>query len=206
MLAAFIALLLAPSLLAQPGRCLAEAARTQIGVTTHYDGRYASLSYPGGDVPLDRGVCTDVLVRAYRQFGIDLQELVHEDMRSVWAAYPNLWGLSRPDPNIDHRRVRNLAVFLSRHGHVLRTAADPGAYSAGDLVTWRLSSGVPHIGIVSDRRSGRGVPLVIHNIGAGVVEEDILFAFPMTGHYRYLPQRLGGTCNDPGRARARPGH
>jgi len=198
MLTTFIALLLAQSLVAQPGPCLVEAARTQIGVTTRYDGKYVSLSYPGGDVPLDRGVCTDVLVRAYRQFGIDLQQLVHEDMRSGWAAYPNLWGLSRPDPNIDHRRVPNLAVFLARRGHVLRTAADPGAYRAGDLVTWRLPSGVPHIGILSDRRAGTGVPLVIHNIGAGVVEEDILFVFPITGHYRYFPQRLGGSCSENG--------
>ncbi|HET6603568.1 MAG TPA: DUF1287 domain-containing protein, partial [Xanthomonadaceae bacterium] len=175
-------------------RCLVEAARAQVGVTLHYDPAYRSIPYPDGDVPADRGVCTDVLVRAYRQLGHDLQALVHEDMRAAWDSYPRHWGLSRPDPNIDHRRVPNLAVFLSRHADVLPGGPDAQTYAAGDIVTWRLDSGVPHIGMVSDRTAPSGTPLVIHNIGRGTVEEDILFAFTITGHYRYLPPPAPGRC------------
>ncbi len=163
------------------------AARAQIGVTLRYDARYVRLPYPGGDVPPDRGVCTDVILRAYRAQGFDLQKAVHEDMARAWEAYPRDWGLRRPDPNIDHRRVPNLAVFFTRHGQRLplpRTAAD---VRPGDLVTWRLASGVPHIGLVSDRRSPAGTPLVIHNIGAGTQEEDRLFAYALTGHFRFEP-------------------
>ena len=170
-----------------PARCLIDAARSQIGVTVNYDSRYTRLRYPGGDLPLDRGVCTDVLVRAYRKCGIDLQEAVHRDMVKAWDAYPKLWGLARPDSNIDHRRVPNLAVFFSRHGKVLTGSRDVSAYLPGDVVTWKLPSGVPHIGIVSDR-ADTGTPLVIHNIGQGTREEDILFVYSITGHYRYLPK------------------
>jgi uncharacterized protein YijF (DUF1287 family) len=169
-----------------PG-CLVAAARSQVGVTVNYDGRYVRLRYPGGDVPQDRGVCTDVLVRAYRKCGSDLQVLVHEDMIGNWGAYPKFWGLSKPDKNIDHRRVPNLAVFFSRKGTKLAVTHDPGDYKPGDIVTWRLPSGVPHIGLVSDSRTGSSVPLVVHNIGEGVREEDILFLYPITGHYRYMP-------------------
>jgi uncharacterized protein YijF (DUF1287 family) len=165
--------------------CLIDAARQQIGVTHIYDGSYARIPYPGGDVPLDRGVCTDVLIRAYRKCGSDLQALVHEDMIKAWGAYPKLWGLSRPDSNIDHRRVPNLSVFFARHGRVLETNAEAKLYLPGDIVTWKLRSGVPHIGIVSDRRSDLGVPLVIHNIGLGTQEEDALFLYSLIGHFRF---------------------
>lgn len=167
---------------------LAAAAREQVGVTVVYDGAYRRLSYPGGDVPIERGVCTDVVVRAFRRLGIDLQVEVHEDMGRAWEAYPRAWGLSRRDRNIDHRRVPNLATWLRRHGRLLGTGGDAASYEAGDLVTWRLPSGLPHIGIVSDRASGAGVPLVIHNIGAGTAEEDVLFAWTVTGHFRYRPR------------------
>lgn len=166
---------------------LVDAARAQIGVTTRYDGSYARLKYPGGDVPLERGVCTDVLIRAYRALGVDLQRLVHEDMAAHFDAYPKQWGLKAPDSNIDHRRVPNLQVFFTRKGRKLPVSREARDYTTGDLVTWRLPSGVPHIGIVSATRIGDR-PLVVHNIGAGVALEDMLFAFPITGRYRYEPQ------------------
>lgn len=171
--------------LADPTSPLVHAARAQVGVTTTYDGQYVRLSYPGGDLPMDRGVCTDVVIRALRAQGFDLQQRVHEDMRSAWKDYPNPWKLKGPDRNIDHRRVPNLATFFTRHGQVLPVSRDPKAYAPGDLVTWRLSKGLPHIGVVSDRKTPDGVPLVIHNIGEGVKEEDLLFQFPITGHFRY---------------------
>jgi uncharacterized protein YijF (DUF1287 family) len=172
---------------------LVEAARAQVGVTRSYDPAYLRLSYPGGDVPLDRGVCTDVVVRAYRSaLGIDLQRLVHEDMRSSFSAYPRQWGLARPDPHIDHRRVPNLQTFFRRRGAALPVASGPADFRPGDLVTQMLPGNLPHIAIVSDRRSPDGSrPLVIHNIGAGAREEDSLFAFPITGHYRFAPKASG---------------
>jgi uncharacterized protein YijF (DUF1287 family) len=180
-------LISAPQPAAVSGVRLVAAARSQVGVTLSYDGSYRRIPYPGGDVPLDRGVCTDVVVRAYRKLGLDLQSLVHRDMVSAWPDYPNLWRMKGPDPNIDHRRVPNLAAFFRRHGQVLANSQDPKAYAPGDLVTWRLISGLPHIGIVSDRSTPGGVPRVIHNIGAGAKEEDILFAYAITGHFRYPP-------------------
>ena len=167
------------------GRVL-EGAYQQIGKTTIYDGTYRRLSFPGGDVPLERGVCTDVIVRAYRHAGLDLQVLLNQDMTRSFRAYPQLWGLSRPDSNIDHRRVPNLATFFKRHGTTLPISTRASDYQAGDIVTWLLASGVPHIGFVSDRQEA-GRPLVIHNIGAGAKAEDVLFSFPITGHYRYDP-------------------
>ena len=167
--------------------CLADSAREQVGVTVLYDPAYVRLDYPGGDVPPERGVCTDVLVRAYRRHGIDLQQRVHEDMRAHFTAYPPLWGLSRPDRNIDHRRVPNLARYFTRHGESLGTNSADADFVSGDLVTWRLDSGVPHIGIVSDRRNIEGRPLIVHNIGAGTREEDVLREWTITGHYRYRP-------------------
>src|SRR5215813_329844 len=128
---------------------LLEGAYAQVGVTTGYDGAYRRVPYPGGDVPLDRGVCTDVLLRAYRHAGLDLQVLVHEDMARAFDTYPRLWGLAKPDSNIDHRRVPNLANFFRRHGATLPVSARGADYAPGDIVTWRLSSGVPHIGLVS---------------------------------------------------------
>ncbi len=166
---------------------LVRAARAQIGVTTHYDGAYRRIRYPMGDVPAQAGVCTDVVVRAWRAQGVDLQQLVHEDMRRARPAYPKLWGLKRPDTNIDHRRVPNLAVFFRRRGQSLPASRQPGDYRPGDMVTWMLPGNLPHIGIISDRKSASGTPLVIHNVGAGTQEEDALLRWPVTGHYRYRP-------------------
>jgi uncharacterized protein YijF (DUF1287 family) len=163
-----------------------EAAHAQVGVTRYYDGSYVRLAYPGGDVPADRGVCTDVVIRALRAAGLDLQKLVHEDMRRNFAAYPRHWGLARPDRNIDHRRVPNLETWARRAGHALPVGTDPAAYRPGDLVSWRLPNGLPHIGLVSDRLApdGSGRWLVVHNIGAGTRVEDVLFAWPPVGHFR----------------------
>ena len=165
---------------------LVDAARSQVGVTLSYDPRYERLAYPGGDVPLERGVCTDVVVRAYRKLGADLQVLVHQDMKQAWDVYQKKgrWQMKAPDRNIDHRRVPNLATFFGRHGSSLPVSNDGGNYKPGDIVTWMLPGNLTHIGIVSDRQAG-GVPLVIHNIGAGTREENILFAYPVTGHYRW---------------------
>jgi len=162
--------------------------RTRHRVT--YNGAYRRIPYPGGDVPANTGVCTDVVIRAYRAgLGVDLQKRVHEDMRRAFARYPRTWGLSHPDPNIDHRRVPNLQVFLTRHGRGLPVSRDPGDYRPGDLVTWMVGGTLPHIGIVTDRRSADGErPLIVHNIGRGPKLEDMLFDFPITGHYRYLPR------------------
>lgn len=167
---------------------LVAAARKQIGVTVKYDPRYEKLAYPGGDVPLARGVCTDVVVRAYRHLGVDLQKLVHEDMSSAWKVYPKAWQLKRPDRNIDHRRVLNLATWFGRHGKSLPLSEDRRAYKPGDIVTWMILEKMPHIGIVSEKTAADGTPLVIHNVGAGTREEDVLFAWDITGHFRYLPR------------------
>lgn len=163
------------------------AARAQIGVTVRYDPAYVPLAYPGGDVPRDRGVCTDVVIRALRGSGLDLQQQVHEDMRAHFPVYPQSWGLRGPDRSIDHRRVPNLQRWFERQGWREPVSLQAADYRAGDLVTWMVDGDLPHIGIVSDRRSPAGTPLVIHNIGAGTREEDALFGFPITGHYRPAP-------------------
>lgn len=169
---------------ADPASDLVQAARDQVGRTLIYDPRYEKLAYPMGDVPIERGVCTDVVIRAFRGLGVDLQQLVHEDMRRSFKAYPQNWGLARPDRNIDHRRVPNLAAYFKRQGMAL----EPGDYRPGDIVTWMLPGNLPHIGIVSDRAdAASGRPLIIHNIGAGAREEDMLLAFPITGHFRWFP-------------------
>ncbi|PTD95028.1 DUF1287 domain-containing protein [Pseudothauera lacus] len=167
----------------------AALARTQHSV--RYDGRYIAIPYPNGDVPAEIGVCTDEVIRSYRELGIDLQQRVHEDMRRHFSTYPSrrIWGLTRPDSNIDHRRVPNLQTYFSRHGVALPVSADAADYRPGHLVTWMLPGNLPHIGIVTDvvdARSGR--PLIVHNIGAGPRLEDMLFSYPITGHYRYLPE------------------
>ena len=168
----------------EPSR-LTAAARDQVGVTVTYDPTYVPLEFPGGDLPRDRGVCTDVVIRALRDaWGIDLQLAVNRDMKAEFAAYPALWGLTRPDRNIDHRRVPNLQTFLARIGAEVPLTDGPTPYLPGDIVTWTLPGNLAHIGIVSDRRTADGTPLILHNIGAGAKEEDILFAYPMTGHYR----------------------
>ncbi len=164
------------------------AGLAQVGVTIRYDPAYVKLIYPGGDVPPDRGVCSDVVIRAWRAVGFDLQQLVHRDMKANFAVYPRHWGLKRPDPNIDHRRVHNLAVYFRRQGLQLPVSSAASDYHPGDLVTWNLPGNLAHIGIVTDRRTPDGVrPLIVHNIGAGAQVEDILFAYPITGHYRGLP-------------------
>ncbi len=175
-------------------QCLVDASRTQIGVTLGYDPSYARLDYPGGDIPLERGVCTDVVIRAYRAIGVDLQEQVHVDMRAHFSSYPNNWGLTSTDRNIDHRRVPNLQRFFTRHGQSLPISSADADYLPGDLVSWRLPSGVPHIGIVTDRKGASGTPLIVHNIGAGAQEEDVLHEFAITGHYRYRPEGLAPGC------------
>lgn len=165
---------------------LIAAARRQVGVTLAYDPAYTRLAFPGGDVPRAIGVCTDVVIRAYRDaFGLDLQALVNADMRAAFGAYPKRWGLSTTDRNIDHRRVPNLQTFLARKGARLTVSSNPGDWQPGDLFTSVIGGSLPHIGIVSDRRSARGTPLVIHNIGQGAREEDALFSYPLTGHYRW---------------------
>lgn len=163
---------------------LVVAARRQIGVTVVYDPAYVRLPYPGGDVPASRGVCTDVVIRAFRARGLDLQQRVHEDMRAHFASYPQKWGLRGPDSNIDHRRVPNLQAWFARQGWSLTATRNAADYRAGDLVTWMLPGNLPHIGIVSDRKSLTGTPLIIHNIGNGAREDNILFDYPITGHYR----------------------
>lgn len=166
---------------------LVSGAREQVGVTLAYDPAYRRIAYPGGDVPMDTGVCTDVVIRALRLQGLDLQKAVHEDMRANFPAYPKHWGLSRPDRNIDHRRVPNLMTWFKRQGMALQVSRQAADYRSGDIVTWDLGRGQTHIGIVSDRLSTAGEPLILHNIGAGTREEAILFRFPVTGHYRFPP-------------------
>ena len=196
-LAIAVALLAAPAALAQqtlatshlPEKLVAAAIdRTKHTVT--YDGSYNRLAYPMGDVPANIGVCTDVVIRAYRAgLGIDLQQRVHEDMKQAFGKYPKIWGLSRPDTNIDHRRVPNLETFLKRHGETLPITDNPKNYKPGDLVTWRLTgTGLPHIGIVTDRRAPiTGNPIIAHNIGRGPELSDMLFDYRISGHFRYLP-------------------
>ena len=164
------------------------AARAQIGVTTSYDPAYRKLAYPNGDVPVETGVCTDVVVRALRKQNADLQKLVHEDMRANFSAYPNNWGLSAPDPNIDHRRVPNLCAYFTRAGKSVPITKNAADYKPGDIVAWNLraSGSLPHIGIVSDKKSNTGTPLIIHNIGAGAREEDMLFNYTITAHFRLV--------------------
>jgi uncharacterized protein len=171
---------------------LISAAVAQSAYTKSYDGSYSVIPYPGGDVSKETGVCTDVVIRAYRALGFDLQRLVHEDMKKNFGLYPKIWGLSRTDTNIDHRRVPNLQVFFTRHGHKLAVSENPADYKPGDIVTWDLTwpkRPLPHIGIVTDKMSADGQrPLVVHNIGRGVQMEDMLFSYRITGHYRYAPR------------------
>lgn len=168
-----------------------DAALTRLLQNVTYDGRYFSIPYPNGDVPAHLGVCTDVIIRAYRKIGIDLQRLVHEDMRANFSLYPKRWGLSRPDRNIDHRRVPNLATYFKRHGYSLKISDRAADYQPGDLVTWDLDPGrreLPHIGIVVPSPDKSARPWIIHNIGSGPEKSDSLFHWKITGHYRFLPK------------------
>lgn len=169
---------------------LADSTLTLTRQRVQYDPSYFRIPYPNGDVPADKGVCTDVVIRAYRKLGIDLQREVHEDMLDNFIVYPKNWGLAKPDRSIDHRRVPNLMVFFTRHGVVRPITSNPTDYKLGDLVCWDLGGGVTHIGIVVRRRSADGQrPLIVHNIGAGQVEEDCLFRFKIIGHYSYQGKR-----------------
>lgn len=167
-------------------RRVIDNAIAQTKITRSYDPSYVRISYPGGDVPMTTGVCTDVVIRAFREVGIDLQKTVHEDMRKNFAAYPKNWGLKAPDPNIDHRRVPNLMTYFKRQGKALPISRNSSNYQPGDIVTWDLGGGQQHIGIVSDVRSPSGRLTIVHNIGSGTKVEDILFNWPIIGHYRYF--------------------
>lgn len=163
------------------------AARKQLGVTLDYDPAYTSLAFPNGDVPRRKGVCTDVVIRAYRDaFGIDLQSLVHADMKRAFSAYPRTWGLRGTDRNIDHRRVPNLQTYFARKGAALPGSATNEGWRPGDIFTSLVGGRLPHIGIVSDQKARNGNWLVIHNIGAGTREEDALFDHKLTGRYRFM--------------------
>lgn len=165
---------------------LADSAYVLTKQNVRYDPSYVVIAYPNGDVPANKGVCTDVIVRAYRKLGIDLQKEVHVDMVANFDQYPKIWGLSKPDPNIDHRRVQNLMTFFSRKGTVLKNSIVPEDYSPGDIVCWNLDGKATHIGIVSKRRSIDGKRnLIIHNIGEGQILENCLFKWKIIGHYRY---------------------
>lgn len=164
-----------------------EGAIAQAGVTTSYDPSYVALEYPGGDVPEKTGVCSDVVVRAFRKAGIDLQKEIHEDMKAARSEYPTKWGAIGPDRNIDHRRVLNLMVYFKRQGKSLPISNAAGDYQPGDVVAWELSNGIDHIGIVTNMVSGSdGRYLIVHNIGAGTRIEDVMFAWTIKGHYRFF--------------------
>ena len=172
-------------------QALVAAAHERTEHQVRYDAAYVKLDYPGGDVPDEMGVCTDEVIRSYRALGIDLQVAVHEDMTADFGAYPTHWGLTKPDPNIDHRRVPNLQTFFARHGETKKRSEVASDYRPGDIVTWNVGRGgkhVDHIGIVSNVLSDdEGRYTVVHNIGEGPRREDVLFRWPVTGHYRYLP-------------------
>jgi hypothetical protein len=168
---------------------LADSAFTLTLQKVQYDPGYFRLDYPNGDVPPDKGVCTDVIIRAYRKVGIDLQQEVHEDMAANFDAYPKNWGMTKPDKNIDHRRVPNLMRFFERKGTVKTITANPKDYQPGDIVCWDLGNGITHIGIVVNQQSTDSQRnLIVHNIGAGQVVEDCLFDFKIIGHYTYKKQ------------------
>jgi len=162
-------------------------AMAQPGVTTSYDPAYVSLAYPGGDVPENTGVCSDVVVRAFRKAGIDLQKEIHEDMTAARSDYPTKWGAINPDSNIDHRRVLNLMAYFRRHGKSLLISYNADDYQPGDVVAWDLTSGIDHIGIVTNMMSAsEDHYLIVHNIGAGTRVEDVLFEWTIKGHYRFF--------------------
>jgi len=174
---------------------LSNAAMGRLRSNVTYNGSYVKIAYPWGDVPSNIGVCTDVVIRSYRKLGIDLQQQVHQDMSAAFYSYPNprKWGLSKPDTNIDHRRVYNLRAFFARRGAGLPITRNPTDYRPGDMVTWMVGPDLPHIGVVVDRPSIADPrrKMIVHNIANGPQIEDILFRFPITGHYRYTPDKMG---------------
>ena len=164
-----------------------DGAIAQAGVTTSYDPSYVALDYPGGDVPEKTGVCSDVVVRAFRKAGIDLQKEIHEDMKAARSKYPTKWGANNPDRNIDHRRVLNLMTYFTRQGKSLPISNAATDYQPGDIVAWELTDGIDHIGIVTNMVSGSDDRyLIVHNIGAGTRIEDVLFVWTIKGHYRFF--------------------
>lgn len=171
---------------------IVEAAHERTKHSVRYDGSYVAIDYPWGDVPKETGVCTDVIIRSYRNLGTDLQQLVHEDMSANFSKYPStrIWGLKRPDKNIDHRRVLNLQAFFKRHGHEYPVTRDSKDYKPGNLVTWMLPGNLPHIGIVTEQINPvTGNPMIVHNIGNGPDLQDMLFSYNITGHYKYVPEK-----------------
>lgn len=167
---------------------LSDAAVSLTKQHVQYDPAYFVIPYPNGDIPLGKGVCTDVIIRSYRIVGIDLQKKVHEDMKQNFHLYPKHWSLTKTDKNIDHRRVPNLVKFFERRGTSLGASTDPAAYVPGDMVTWDLGNGIGHIGIVVDKKSrDNSRYLIVHNIGNGQELSDCLFAYKVTGHFRYKP-------------------
>ena len=171
---------------AQFSQKLSDAALTLTKDRVTYDPSYFSIKYPNGDVAADKGVCTDVIIRAYRKLGIDLQKEVHEDMKKNFSKYPKKYGLKKPDTNIDHRRVPNLMVFFAKFGKSKSIETNPALYAPGDIVSWLLPGNLTHIGIVVNKKSADGKRyLIVHNIGGGQVIEDCLFKFTITGHYQY---------------------
>lgn len=167
---------------------LSNAAISIIDETVQYDPSYIGIKYPNGDVPKNKGVCTDVVIRAYRKLGIDLQKEVHEDLKANFSLYPNLkkWGLKKPDTNIDHRRVPNLEVFFTRKGKKQEVTDNPNDYKTGEIVTWMINGKLPHIGIVTHKKSADGKrPLLVHNVGGGQVLEDCLFSYEIVGHFKF---------------------
>ena len=164
---------------------LSDAALDLTNDDVEYDPNYFTIAYPNGDVPKGKGVCTDVVIRAYRKLGIDLQKEVHEDMKNDFSKYPKTWGLRTTDTNIDHRRVPNLQVFFSRLGKVKAITYRAADYKPGDIVTWMLPGGHPHIGLVVDKKAPSGRYMMVHNIGYGQNLDDCLFNSKITGHYRY---------------------
>jgi uncharacterized protein YijF (DUF1287 family) len=168
------------------GLNLSSAALTLTNDRVVYDPSYFSIDYPNGDVPAGKGVCTDVVIRAYRKMGIDLQQKVHEDMKANFSIYPQNWKLTKPDKNIDHRRVPNLMTFFSRFGEELSISQNAADYKPGDIVCWNLGGAITHIGVVVNKKSADGRRfLIVHNIGGGQVMEDVLFSYKIIGHYRY---------------------
>lgn len=167
---------------------LLESANEQTTLTKTYDPAYVVIPYPNGDVPLEKGVCTDVVIRAFRQAGVDLQKAVHEDMQANFAVYPKKWNLKSPDPNIDHRRVPNLQTFFTRQGKSVPMTDHAADYQPGDVVAWDLDGkGLTHIGLVSDIYNEETKRhLIIHNIGGGAAAEDRIFEWKIIGHYRYF--------------------
>ena len=168
---------------------LSNAAISIIDPSINYDPSYISIKYPNGDVPKNKGVCTDVVIRAYRKLGIDLQKEVHEDMKANFSLYPNLkkWGMTKTDTNIDHRRVPNLEVFFERKGIKLLVTENDNDYKTGEIVTWMINDKLPHIGIITNKKSSDGERnLIVHNVGYGQVLEDCLFSYKIVGHYKYV--------------------